>query len=79
MRVGERGVVASLMLLLSKMDSRLNTLLRQIGIRMHNVHKRKRGEGQGGRIHDVEVNYFTCGFPCHFTCKNSLLVAHVKT
>ena len=48
MRVGERGVVvASLMLLLSKMDSRLNTLLRQIGIRMHNVNKRKRGGGPG--------------------------------
>ena len=29
--------------------------------------------------HDVEVNDFTCGFICNFTCENSLLVAHVKT
>ena len=31
------------------------------------------------RIHDVEVNDFTCGFTCNFTCENSLLVTHVKT
>ena len=57
-------------------------------MRGHNINSLRGGEGDG--VHDVEVNYFTCGFTCNifyftcelyayvFTCATSKVISQVK-